>query len=150
MKLAKSPHYFLSKAERDRLVESIRLAETGTSGEIRVHVERRCRIDALERAAQVFDLLGMRATRQRNGVLLYLALEDRVFAIYGDQGIDDAVQRPFWNEIRDRMQEHFRDGRFGDGLCLAVERVGGVLRSCFPVEPGDVNELPNEPSIDLQ
>ena len=149
MKLGKSPHYFLSKDERERVMEAIRRAESCTSGEIRVHVERKCGVDPLERAAQVFQSLGMQNTKSRNGVLIYMALSERRFAIYGDQGIDDIVQRPFWNEIRDQMQERFRQGLFCQGLCEAVARVGSVLERSFPATACDVNELPDEPSIDL-
>jgi uncharacterized membrane protein len=149
MRVKKSPHYFLSKSERKRVVAAIHAAEHGTSGEIRVHVERKCPVEPLDRARVVFDTLGMTGTQNRNGVLIYIALSDRVFAIYGDQGIDDAVQRPFWNEIRDRMQERFKAGEFCAGICEAVTQVGAVLHSCFPAVAGDVNELPDEPSFDL-
>jgi uncharacterized membrane protein len=149
MKLGRSPHYFLSKDERRQVVEAIQRAESCTSGEIRVHVERKCSVDPLERAAQVFQSLGMQNTKSRNGVLIYMALSDRRFAIYGDQGIDDIVQRPFWNEIRDQMQERFRRGLFAEGLCEAIRRVGAVLEQSFPAVACDVNELPDEPSIDL-
>jgi len=144
-----SPHYFLSKEERQRVVEAIRTAECGTTGEIRVHVERKSPKEPLERAAEVFLTLGMEKTAGRNGVLIYIALADHLFAIYGDQGIDQAVGSAWWGDIRDGMQRHFRAGDFCGGICEAVSKVGAVLHECFPGVAGNLNELSDEPSIDL-
>jgi uncharacterized membrane protein len=145
-----SPHYFLSKDEREAISEAIRLAETGTSGEIRVHVERHCKgKEPLERAAELFEKLGMTQTERRNGVLIYIALADHLFAIYGDQGIDAEFGQANWNEIRNGMQDHFRSGEFCAGIREAIEKVGVCLHTCFPSVENDTNELSNEPSIDL-
>jgi uncharacterized membrane protein len=138
---------FLSEAGRRRVVDAIAAAEEGTSGEIRVHIEARSGKDALERARVVFDRLGMADTARRNGVLIYVATADHQFAIVGDEGIHREVGDGYWEAIRDRMEARFRTGEFAEGLCEAVARVGEVLRSAFPAEAGDVNELSNEPSI---
>jgi uncharacterized membrane protein len=146
-----SPHYFLSKSEREAITEAIRTAETGTSGEIRVHVERHLKgKEPLDRARELFDKLGMTQTACRNGVLIYLALSDHAFAIYGDEGIDAQLGPESWNAIRDGMQEHFRSGEFCAGIVEAIEKVGAALNTCFPLAEGDANELSNEPSIDLE
>lgn len=143
----KDPRRFLTDADRERVVAAIAEAERGTSGEIRVHLERRSGRDALARARAVFARLGMRRTARRNAVLVYIAVADRRFAIVGDEGIDRVVGDGYWEAIRDAIAERFREGRFTDGICEAVSRVGEVLKAHFPVEPGDVNELPNAPSI---
>jgi len=142
-----SPRRLLSPAERQALAAAVHGAEAGTSGEIRVHIERRCRIDALERARHVFHRLGMEKTARRNGVLIYVALVDRKFAIYGDEGIHRQVGDTWWQSIRDGLAARFGRGEFGAGLGEAVERVGSALKASFPVQPGDVNELPDEPSF---
>jgi uncharacterized membrane protein len=138
---------FLAAQERARVVAAIARAEEGTSGEIRVFTERRCRGEATPRARRVFARLGMTATRRRNGVLIYVAIDDRRFAIVGDEGIHTHVGDAYWEALRDRVAARFREGAFCDGICEAVAEVGAVLRTAFPREPGDVDELPNEPVL---
>lgn len=142
-----SPARFLSRPELRALTGTIRRAEAETSGEIRVHVERRCRTDPLRRAHCVFGQLGMEDTAGRNGVLIYVALADRKLAIYGDDGIHRQVGDEWWQSIRDGLATRFAQREFGVGLCEAVERVGAALKASFPARPGDVNELPDEPSL---
>src|ERR1043166_5520051 len=101
---------FFSAEEQERIIEAIRSAEHETSGEIRLHVEPACAEDAYERAKQVFDQLGMGSTELKNGVLFYLAYEDKKFAVIGDSGIHEKVQDTFWNETKALMEAHFKDG----------------------------------------
>lgn len=142
-----SPRRFLARDERERVSAAIRDAESGTSGEIRVHVERHGKGEPLDHARALFAQLGMTATTRRNGVLLYVALADHRFAIFGDEGIHALVGDAYWEAIRDRLAEQFAAGVFCDGICEAVARVGEVLRASFPRETGDVNELSDEPSL---
>ncbi len=143
-RLKTSPRHFLSKRERERGMAEIRKAERRTTGEIRVHVERRCPGEPLQRARKVFDELGMARTAHRNGVLIYIALADRRFAIVGDEGVHGKVGDDYWNGIRDAMAERFRKGEFCEGICEAVRGIGDTLSSVFPGQPGDRDELPNE------
>ena len=133
-----------SKAEETRIVDAIRKAESRTSGEIRVHIEHHCPADVLEEAKRVFQKLGMHRTEARNGVLILLAPERRGFAIVGDSGIDAVVPPGFWDAERDLMAGHFREGRFADGICAAVEAVGEKLKGHFPVAEEDSNELSDD------
>jgi uncharacterized membrane protein len=144
----RNPGRFFSPEERDRIVAAIRRAEQETSGEIRVHLARRAGDDPLATARATFAKLGMAATRRRNGVLILIALADREFAIYGDEGVDRAVGAAGWQEIRDDLAEHFRRGAFCDGVCRAVARVGETLQTAFPAEAGDTNELSDLISTD--
>jgi uncharacterized membrane protein len=124
-------------------------AERETSGEIRVHLERRLPrgTDALTRATHVFARLKMDATAERNGVLLYLAVEDRKLAIVGDSGVHARVGDEYWQRVRDAMVERLRAGAARDAIVHAVLDVGLVLRKFFPRRPDDRNELSDEVSL---
>lgn len=135
---------FFTLAEGESIVDAIKAAELNTSGEIRVHLEEKAGKDAYDRAKQVFDKLKMHQTEQRNGVLFYLATQDKKFAILGDKGIDDVVPEDFWNSTRDLMQEHFRNGRFVEGLTEGIASAGEQLKKYFPYQSDDVNELDDE------
>lgn len=135
---------FLSPEEEEKIIEAIRQAESNTSGEIRVHIEHTSELDAYERAMEVFHYLKMDNTKLRNGVLIYLAVEDRNFVIFGDQGINDVVDNVFWDSTRDIMLEHFKQGDFTQGLIEGVLKAGKQLETHFPWEDLDKNELPNK------
>ncbi|SHG07725.1 TLP18.3, Psb32 and MOLO-1 founding protein of phosphatase [Flavobacterium segetis] len=135
---------FLTKEEEQEIVEAIRKAEKNTSGEIRVHLEKRTSMDAYDRAMEVFNDLKMDATELQNGVLIYLAVEDRNFVICGDKGINDVVDDDFWNSTRDIMVSHFKSGNFKQGLVDGITKAGEQLQKYFPYLKDDTNELSNE------
>ena len=135
---------FLTKEDEQEIVEAIRMAEKNTSGEIRVHIEKTTSMDAYDRAMEVFHELKMDETELKNGVLIYLAVEDRHFVICGDKGINDVVQDDFWNCTRDIMVTEFKKGDFKQGLIDGITRAGEQLQKYFPWQEGDTNELSNE------
>ena len=135
---------FLSAADEAEIVEAIRQAEKETSGEIRVHIEKTFDGDHFERALEIFHLLKMDNTKQENGVLIYVAVEDRNFVIYGDKGINDVVSNDFWESTRDVMQQQFKKGDYTQGLVDGVLSAGQQLKNHFPWDANDVNELSNE------
>ena len=135
---------FLTKEDEQEIVEAIRMAEKNTSGEIRVHIEKTTSMDAYDRAMEVFHELKMDETELQNGVLIYLAVEDRHFVICGDKGINDVVQDDFWNCTRDIMVAEFKKGDFKQGLIDGISRAGEQLQKYFPWQEGDTNELSNE------
>ncbi len=135
---------FLSREEEEQIIDAIRKAESHTSGEIRVHIERTTKVDGYERALEVFHFLKMDTTRLRNGVLIYLAIDDRSFVIFGDQGINEVVSDDFWDSTRDIMMSHFKKGDFKQGLIEGVLKAGKQLETHFPWEDMDRNELPNK------
>lgn len=141
--MAKAKEFF-SKTEGESIVAAIKAAELNTSGEIRVHLEEKAGKDPYVRAQKVFDKLGMSKTEQRNGVLFYLATEDKKFAVLGDKGINEVVPDDFWDCTRDIMQGHFRNGRFVDGLTEGITNAGEQLKKFFPYQSDDVNELDDE------
>ena len=143
----KSARSFFSDEQQDEIKQAILNAELDTSGEIRVHIENSCPGDVLDRAAKVFKILGMHKTKLRNGVLIYLAIRNRKFAIIGDSGINAVVDKGYWDNSKAKMLEAFRDGQFTGGLTAAILDVGIKLKSFFPHKPDDVNELPDEISF---
>jgi len=141
------PSQFFSKEQKKSILEAIRDAEHSTSGEIRVHIDRRCRGDVLDRAAYVFEKLKMHRTKLRNGVLFYLALEDRKFAILGDAGINAVTPENYWENIKSLMMASFSEGDFSGGLIRGISMAGTKLKEYFPFRKDDVNELPDDISF---
>lgn len=135
---------FLSKEEEQEIIQAIRTAESNTSGEIRVHIEKTSKTDAFNRALEVFHYLKMDNTKEQNGVLIYVAVKDKTFVIYGDKGINDVVPNDFWDSTKDLIQSHFKSGRFKQGLVEGILMAGKALEKHFPWEKGDINELSNE------
>ena len=135
---------FLTKLQEQSLIEAIQLAENNTSGEIRVHIEKTVDKPPLERALEVFYFLKMDNTKQRNGVLIYIAVESKKFAILGDEGINNLVPAGFWDSEKELILAHFKKGEFAKGIELAIKEVGQKLVEFFPYQSNDSNELPDE------
>ncbi len=142
-----NPRKMFTKEQQQRIVEAIQQAELETSGEIRVHIEDKCKGDALERAKKIFKRLKMYQTAERNGTIIYLAVEDRKLAIWGDKGINEKVPENFWEDVKEAMVEHFRKGEFTEGLVKGIAMVGEKLKTFFPHRSDDVNELSDEISF---
>lgn len=113
-----------------------------------MHIETSCKVNVLDEAAWLFRKVGMHKTADRNGVLIYLALKERNFAIIGDSGINAVVPPGFWDSIRDHMQQKFSEGLYADGLADGVRMAGEKLREHFPRSKDDVNELTDAISFD--
>ena len=139
----KHPNKFFSPEDQERIVAEIRRAEEKTSGEIRVHLDRHSQGDPLEKAQKVFVRLGMTRTRERNGVLIYLATDHRKFAIVGDEGIHRVVPENTWEDVKEIMQKDFRRGEFAAGLCQGIRKVGERLQAHFPAVREGKNEIPD-------
>jgi uncharacterized membrane protein len=142
-----SARKFFTQKQLDDIKMSVRSAELNTSGEIRVHIEEVCKGDVLDRAAYLFQKLGMNKTALRDGVLIYLAINDRKFAIIGDAGINAKVPADFWDKTKTIMLNDFKEGLFTEGLCKAVLLAGEQLRQYFPHQSDDINELSDEVSF---
>lgn len=135
---------FLTPSEEQEIIEAIRIAELNTSGEIRVHIEKTSKGDTTNRALEVFHFLKMDNTKLQNGVLIYVAIENKTFVIYGDKGINDVVSKGFWDSTKDTIQSHFESGNFKQGLIDGIIKSGEQLAKYFPWEHGDIDELSNE------
>jgi len=139
---------FFKEEEQQRIIEAIRQAEKQTSGEVKVHIEKKCPTgDVMDRAKEVFGLLNMHLTEERNGVLFYLAYEDRKFAVLGDKGIYEKVSQNFWDSTKDLLRSHFSKNQFSEGLCQGIAEAGFQLKKHFPYQSDDINELPDDISF---
>jgi uncharacterized membrane protein len=137
---------FFAPHEKQVIVEAVRNAEKRTSGEIRVFVETHCRyVDAMDRAREIFDQLKMDQTKDRNAVLLYMAVKDRQLAVLGDEGIHQKVGDGYWNTEVMKMVKTFNQDNYADGLVICVKDIGEALHAHFPYDSKiDKNELPDD------
>ena len=135
---------FLTKDDEQEIVSAIGIAEKNTSGEIRVHIEKQTSIAPIERAVEVFHQLQMEQTQDRNGVIIYVAVKSKQFAIYGDKGINEKVADDFWDTTKDTIISHFKNGNFKQGLIDGILKAGEQLKTHFPYQDNDTNELSNE------
>lgn len=135
---------FFSLEQIRQIEAAIQSAEKNTSGEIRVHIENHCKTDAVKCATEMFQKLGMHKTDLRNGVMFYLAVKDKKFAVIGDEGIHKHVPTGFWDLVRDKMQEQFKHEKFTEGLCEGIEMTGIELKKYFTLSSNDKDELSNE------
>ena len=145
----------LDDADLTAIADAVQTAEATTSAELRVHLEPRVprarlgkSLTPLERAREVFVTLAMHQTRERNAVLLYVALEDHKLAVVGDEGIHARVGDDYWAKVRDLMVERFRKGENREAIVLGVRDIGATLARHFPRGPDDVDELPNRVSVE--
>ena len=137
---------FFSQEDNHLIVKAIRQAEKSTSGEVRVFVESRCFWrNAMDRAAEIFYLLKMEQTEQRNAVLVYIAMKDHQLAVFGDEGIHQKVGSDYWNRVVGEMLSRFNTNNYGIGISECVIQIGDALKSNFPYDSDtDRNELPDE------
>lgn len=135
---------FLTSKEEEEIVLAIRQAERNTSGEIRVHIEKTSTTSHYDRALEVFHMLKMFNTQQQNAVLIYIAVDDHKFVIYGDKGINKVVPKNFWETTKEAMQKQFEQRNFKQGIINGVLKAGKELQTHFPWTIDDENELTNE------
>jgi uncharacterized membrane protein len=138
---------YFTQENKLQIANAIRVAEMNTSGEIRLHIEKYCKVDVLDQATYVFEKLEMHKTKLRNGVLFYLAIEDRQFAILGDAGINQKVPSDFWNKTNDTVLSKFKEGKITEGLTTGILMAGEQLKEHFPYLTDDKNELSNDISF---
>jgi uncharacterized membrane protein len=136
---------FISQLDHDRIVRAIRESETKTSGQIRVYVQRgKLAGDPVIAAQEKFHKLGMDATKERNGVLIFVLPRARKFAVIGDEGVHQKCGDEFWQQLVKRMRAHFQKENFTDALVEAIEEAGDLLARHFPKTSAPRNELPDE------
>ncbi|NOZ45226.1 MAG: TPM domain-containing protein [Chlorobi bacterium] len=138
---------FFTKEQKEQITNAIKKAELNTSGEIRVHIENSFKGNVLDRATDIFKMLKMHKTELRNGVLFYLAIKNKEFAILGDGGINAKVPENFWDAIKAKMVENFKENKFTEGLSEGILMAGEQLKTHFPHQKDDVNELPDDISF---
>jgi uncharacterized membrane protein len=137
----------LDAATQQKVVACIQQAEARTSGEIRIFMEGRCAyVNAIDRAREIFASLGMEKTQARNAVIIYIALNDRQFALFGDSAIYEKAGGPvFWEKAAAKLASHLKRNEVADGLCNCINELGNALATHFPPDPAiNKNELPDE------
>ncbi|MCF6349985.1 MAG: TPM domain-containing protein [Flavobacteriaceae bacterium] len=134
---------FLTQQQEQQVINAILNAEKNTSGEIRVHIEKSTTKKTLDRAKEVFYYLKMDETKARNGVLFYLDIKDKKFAIFGDKGIHQKVPTDFWDSTKDIVLAEFKKNNFVHGLIQGINEAGKQLKAYFPYAKNTINELPN-------
>ncbi len=139
----------LTHNELTTIAETVKAVERETIGEVRVNIHRTRSFK--DRALSLYDLavksfyeLGMEKTKDKSGVLIFLLLSERKFQIIGDEGINKKVTKEFWDSLAAKTSDYFRQNKFAEGICYAVNEVGAILKKEFPMKPGDTNELSNE------
>jgi uncharacterized membrane protein len=135
---------FLTAKQEQALIETIKISEKNTSGEIRIHIEKATEKSPMDRALEVFYLLEMDKTKLRNGILIYVAVESKKIAIIGDEGINRLVPKNFWDDELELMLTNFKKYDFTKGLELAIIEIGEKLKEFFPYQKNDSNELSDE------
>jgi uncharacterized membrane protein len=136
--------HFLTYHEKKLISEHIRIAESLTSGEIRVHIAQTCSEDIVQDALSCFYKIGMHYTAQSNGVLLYICPKEHKVIVMGDTGINDQVGEQYWNDVIAIIVRHFKDRKYLLGITKAIDKIGDKLASLFPPIHNDINELSNE------
>ncbi len=136
--------HFVQQLEENQIVTAIQEAESKSSGEIRVFVSRRKIDDPLAAAQQAFIRLGLQRTRERNGVLIFVAPRTHKFAVIGDAGIHSHCGDEFWRAVSEAMSDRFIKGEFTQGILHAIRTAGDLLAQHFPHQPDDRNELPDD------
>lgn len=136
----------ITAEDQNKIVQAISLAENKTSGEIRLVIENNLgnTKDPYSKGLQYFEKLNMHKTALRNGVLIYIALDDKALTIIGDKGINEKVGEEFWHSAKEIMIHKFKENKIADGLIEGIQHIGDKLKQYFPNKSDDVNELPND------
>ena len=133
-----------SEEKKAAIKRAVEVAEMNTSGEIRVHLEDKCKENVFDRAVDIFEKLDMHKTKLRNGILFYIAVSDRKFVVIGDAGINEKVPENFWDSIKETVLEYFKADKIAEGLLEGIRLAGEGLKEYFPYQSDDVNELPDD------
>jgi len=145
--MKKAYRHFISDNDEQRILQAIAEAEQNTSGEIRIHLQRNKKGDIMQNAIQTFKKLGMHKTALRNGILFYIDIDRKEFAVVGDEGIHRKVAPGFWQTLAETLRHHFSHGQYTEGIIAAILQAGEALKQYFPYRPGDINELPDDISF---
>lgn len=137
----------LEKTQIEQIKLSIQKAEKNTSGEIKVHIEKHCKTEVIARAVYLFHQLKLQKTEQRNAVLIYIAIQDKTFAIIGDDGINQKVPANFWDSTKELMLHNFKQQKIVEGITAGIEMAGEQLKTFFPYSQDDKNELSDDISF---
>jgi putative membrane protein len=97
-----------------------------------------------KRAAQAFVAEEVFDTRERTGVLIFVADFERTVLVVGDSGVNAKAEPDEWKGIADRFAREYKSGGRADALVNAVNRCGDILeRVGVERRADDENELGN-------
>ena len=136
-------HPFLSADFRVFAEQEIAQFEQQTSCEVRIHLETLNDADLLDRAAFVFDHLGMRKTQQRNAILIYIQITPSKLALLGDSGLH-FVSQETWETWTAQLSHSFKECSFESGIRQVLEMIVQEVKGNFPYQLDDINELSNQ------
>jgi putative membrane protein len=96
------------------------------------------------RAVTIFKAAAENRTAGRTGILIYLSMAERRAEIVADEAILKVTDDHVWGEAMTSLIAEVREGRPGEGICAAIQRVGMVLSEHFPRSADDINEIPDK------
>jgi putative membrane protein len=95
------------------------------------------------RAVELFRVTTDQRTKGRTGILLYISLLERRAEIVADEAIHSQVEPEVWGDAMAALVAEIKAGRPGEGMALAVGKIGEVLAKCLPPKAENPNELPD-------
>ena len=130
--------HFLKNVEHKRVLQAIRAAEEGNTGDIVLLVTHEKVQDPVTAANLTFQKLNLQAAADKNSILILLAPETQKFAVVGGAMLHARVGHAWLHELTGLLSQYFKEGRYSDGLVAAIERIGTALKTHFPAT-GSVN-----------
>lgn len=134
----------LSDGGNELIEKAVAEAESCTSGEVVVRLKQSVDTTAQtvrEAAFEEFLRLGVKETRLRNGILLFIALDQQQVELIADEGIYKVVPQGTWQRVVDIITLGFRAGVPAHAIVMGVKLISDLLSSHFPPLPTDTNEL---------
>lgn len=147
---------FINEEEKSAIKESVRLAESRTSGEIKVLVVGSCnkpwpfmsdKKAIYRRAVKEFSAMQIGKTADHTGILIMLSLKERKVQVLADKKINDKVTQDTWSKAVEIIVNNIKQNNQAQGIIQAVEFVGNILAQHFPRKQDDINELSDEIEI---
>lgn len=96
---------------------------------------------AEEQAVQEFHRYGLRETKSRTGVLIFVSLFERRVVVLGDEGIHLKAGDDLWKRTRDAILDGIARNRLDEGLAAGVRACGEVLAVHDPSDGAHANEV---------
>ena len=144
MVINKPMNTVLTAEEDARLIDAIREVEARTSAEIRICITPK-RIWWHERFAwKLFDVAGMRKTRNRNAALIVVMPRVKKVVVIGDAGLNSVVNQKYWEETINAMILGMKSEGILSALLVGLQKLGDTLAEHWPRELDNPNEIADE------
>jgi putative membrane protein len=100
---------------------------------------------ARQRAEAAFLEEEVFATRDRTGILIFVAIFEHRVVVMGDSGINRAVPDGVWDRVVEDLVAGIRAGTPAEALIEAITECGRLLQKHrLDIRPDDTDELPND------